>query len=236
MSLVSQFRYLPVYVKIGKNQLIFSPSGLCEDCPLQYYFTLNIKKELTKEVKEIFDKGNDIHDREVVLNKGARCVINAEDKMKIIHNELGYVVSARYDHLKFDFEGRYLEDYKTCQGESIPNFFIEPIPKKHVVQLSIYAFVFYINTGILITRGVITKIDKDKPRNRGSREFELMSMEDIEKYIVNHPTILHMTGQKDFEYLKSESETNIKSYDCTFCSYVSEHQAIVEFPINENLK
>jgi len=222
-----QFRYIDKNYRKKKDTKSFSPSGLCMECPLGYFFSATIPKEVSAELQKIFDVGNDQHDREVIFNTGSRGVILAEEKMKIIHIELGYIISAKPDHIKFDFDGRYIEDYKTCEHKSLKKFISEKgMSMIYVWQLSIYAYVYYINTGVIITRGVITKIDKKHPRNRVSKEFPLMSIEETEKYITTHPAVLYMTGQEDIKYLLEKTQEILTTIDCQYCDYRAEHEAI----------
>jgi hypothetical protein len=210
----------------------FGPSTLCTKCPLQFFLKKTVKKEITPETIEIFDSGNDHHDREVRLNDGAKCIIHAEEHMKIKHKSGKFIISGKADHIKFDFDGRYIEDYKTCKYDSLKYFLENDIPLEYIWQTSLYAFIYYIHTGIVITRGIITKIDKENPRNRASRCFDLKTIAETEEFIVKHPVIQYFMDKnlnKTIDTILEATKLVYHTLDCNVCDYPNECVAIINF-------
>lgn len=205
-----------------KTELEFYASRLVS-CYWNYYMDLVSPLPTTEKLQEIFDIGSEKHFDDQVLLKGAHCIIDIEESRKIKHKELGYSLVGRRDFLRFDMQGKYIEDLKTSQFKS---FFyrLKEYPKineNYKLQLSIYAYLEYINTGVRITKGVITAIDKENPRNRISLESVLYIANDIEKFIDSHPVILKMLDKINEEKLYEVCVAFMqgKSWMCGNCQY-----------------
>lgn len=186
------------------------------------YLIIRLEEMFGKIKYGTFSKGSDIHDQEEILQEGSKNIINSEKAMKIIHNSKKYTVSGHNDFLKFDFAGRYLEDLKSTKFEAFYYFLNKEIDRSHLLQLSIYAYLIYIEKGFPIESGVITKIDKNNPRNRISRETKLLDVSTIEAYLVNHPAILIVIGDITHDQFlikcKIQMDKN-ETWRCGYCQY-----------------
>ena len=209
------------YDKNNNNVPDFRASYLC-DCYYKHYRQLTDPIPYTEDTEDTFSKGSEIHDQEEILQNGSKNIINSEKAMKIIHKSKKYTISGHNDFLKFDFAGRYLEDLKSTKFEAFYYFLKKDIDKSHVLQLSIYAYLIYIEKGFSIKSGVITKIDKNNPRNRISRETKLLDVSTVESYLVNHPVILtvleEFTRDQFLIKCKIQMDEN-ETWRCDYCQY-----------------
>lgn len=199
----------------------FRASSLC-NCYYAFYLSLTKPKPYTTISTEAFEKGSEIHNEIEILQAGSKNIIDSEKALKIIHVSKKYTISGHYDFLKFDFNGQYLEDLKSAKFESFYYFFNKEIDLRYKLQLSIYAYLYYIEKGFKITHGVITKIDKNNPRNKLSRETTLFTPSEIREFLVNHPTILYMTEAINEKQLLNESQkqmTEKEQWRCIHCQY-----------------
>jgi len=89
------------------------------------------------------------------------------------------------------------------------------MPWNHITQLSLYAYLIYVSTGIPIETGVIKFVNKFNPRQSYSKPAGLNSLATTERFIMEHPLanpkadIIEATN----EYLK-----NGMSFVCNLCS------------------
>ena len=142
--------------------------------------------------------------------------------MKIIHESKKYTISGHNDFLKFDFKGRYLEDLKSTKFESFYFFLKKEIDRAYTLQLSIYAYLIYVEKGFPIDSGVITKIDKMNTRNRLSREFKLLDVSTIRTFLEKHPVILFVLeeiNKKEFLNECKNQMTEKETWRCGYCQY-----------------
>lgn len=174
------------------------------------YLNITDPKPISDALNEIFDKGNKVHNEDEVLNHGARRVVSCEKYIKAIHESEFYAISGFHDYIKISFKGLYIEDLKSCQPGGLYYFLKEGIGKTHVLQLSFYAYLYYIETGVFISTGVITKIDKENTLRRISLATQLYPPAFMRDWITNHPLILSVIGKISEEEFLEKCYHNIK--------------------------
>lgn len=188
-------------------------------CYWNYYRDLTDPLPITPELEEIFSKGREVHSIVEKYKKGAREIIGSEKYIKIIHRDKLFSLSGRYDFLKYDITGRYIEDLKSTKPGGFYFFLKQGLSSDYIIQLSLYAFLLYIKKGYRITNGVITKVDKENIRNKISLEGPLMTIEEIEEFIITHPVILKMMDP-GFDIIEVTYEQMKDSWwKCTNCQY-----------------
>jgi len=172
----------------------FGPSALVGE----YWSTyLNIvdKKPITDALNDIFDKGNEVHHAIEVLEEGGRHIISCEAYIKVIHESKTFCIGGLHDYIKMYFGGLYLEDMKSTKAGGLHYFFRNGVDLRYKLQMSLYAYLYYVKTGVWINKGVITKVNKENILDRVSMSADLCSREYIRKYILNHPVILCVIGK-----------------------------------------
>ena len=193
MCFINKFRRL----RKGENKVIhYSPTDMSK-CPI-----ILRKKKIGKYVDKfsdatltIFAGGNKVHVLEGIYRKGSMGHIDTEKHMSIIENSGKYIFSGYADFVMIDHNGLYLEDLKSCNKKAFYFFQKEKGSASEKIQISAYRYLYYIVFGVIIERGVITKIDRDNTLNRMSLEIEMLSIKDMENYITNHPTIRRLLNE-----------------------------------------
>ena len=202
------------------NPIHFSPTDMAK-CPLQLDKKKAGKKFVyTPELKEIFKKGNTIHHNEGIYRKGARGHIDTELHMTVIKNDKEMIFSGYADFIMIDENGLYGEDLKSCNRKAFYHFNSDPSQFSEKIQVSSYRWLYFQVFGVDIERWVITKIDREEPRNRMSLLVPVYSIEYMDKFLENHPSIrkslkLNMTEeQKDrvTEYIIRKNR-----WVCNYC-------------------
>ena len=177
------------------------------------------KKEYSEDTLSIFEKGSEIHLETDILRSGAKAVIETELHATIIHESEEYIVSGYMDFLMFDLKGLYIEDLKSCNKGAFYYFMKEIGSPSEKLQVSIYAFLYFIIHGVRIKKGVITKIDRENPRNRISLEIDLIPINEIQSLIEDHPTInflLEKTNKKEF-LRRTKAYIKKNRWMCKYC-------------------
>lgn len=183
---------------------------------------------ITDELSDIFDLGNEVHREEEYLRLGARNILECEEYFRIIHESDEWGVAGLLDYDKLSFKGAYIEDLKSTKFGGFYFFLKESVKPEDRRQMSIYAYMKYVHTGTKRTRGVITKIDKEEPLNRMSLVADLMSIDEVRKFLLNHPVVLVILGKITEEKLieictaKMRPEVNQKTLEhwrCGNCQY-----------------
>ncbi len=209
-------------------------------CHYQRVLKEKYNKPLSNTTLEAFETGSDIHAQVESLQDGSKEIIGSEKSMKIIHVDKTFTISGHYDFLKFDYNGRYLEDLKTAKQNSFYFFLKEPISDDYKLQLSIYSYINFIEEGYYINDAVITKIDKSNPRNRLSKSFKLYTKQETRKLILDNPYIRFILGSIDENDLKSETIKQIREnkWKCSYCEYKKECEVftLLEYPPKEPTK
>lgn len=102
-------------------------------------------------------------------------------------------------------------------------------------QLSLYAYLYYIENGFFIDKGIITKVDKENPRNRISREVNLLPLNEIKELILNHPTIrFYFNEISEREFLQACKKRIIdykETWLCSNCQYKEECKVYTEIKL-----
>ena len=179
------------------NPMHFSPTEMAK-CP----YLLTNKKEhkvsfvYTDKVKEIFKRGSEIHTLEGIYREGAKGLINTELHMTVIKKDETMIFSGYMDFLMIDENGLYIEDLKSCDRKAFYHFNSNPSSFSEKIQVSAYRWLYFQIFGVEITRGVITKIDRENTRNRISLEVPMYSISYMDKFLDQHPSISSATGQK----------------------------------------
>lgn len=208
---------------------IFSISRF-SSCDWNHYcdITEEYAKPLTDELSEIFDLGNEIHEEDEELTRGSRNIIGCEEYMRIIHESERYGLSGLLDYHKYNFHTAYIEDLKSTSKGGFYFFLREGVNNDYKKQLSGYAYLKYIHTGVWRNIGVITKIDKENPLNRISLSTELFTKEQMRDFYACHPVILAKLGDITEEKLinicaqkiiRENEKDPLKWWKCRNCQY-----------------
>lgn len=183
---------------------------------------------ITDDLSEIFDIGSEIHESEEFYRAGARGIIESELYRRIIHQSGKYAIGGKLDFYMAFILGKYIEDLKSTKKGGFFYFLKEGVNDDNKLQISIYAYIKYIHTSIITKIGVITKIDKEDPLNKISLSTSLYTIEDVRKFLEQHPVILCTLGDITVEQLiestanKIRPEVNKKTgeyWKCTNCQY-----------------
>jgi len=191
-------------------------------CYWNYYRDLTDPLPITPELEVIFNTGREVHSLVEKYNKGARTVINSEKYIKIIHKDGAFSISGMYDFLKYDHNGKFLEDFKSTKSGGFYFFLKQGVNEDYIIQLSLYAYLLYIKKGYNIRQGIITKVDKENIRNKISLEGTLMSIRDTEEFIINHPVIRMKTNHLAHDDFLELTYEQMKGnwWKCTNCQYI----------------
>ena len=168
------------------------------------------KKEYSEDTLSIFEKGSEIH---------LKTDIETELHATVIHESEEYIVSGYMDFLMFDMKGLYIEDLKSCNKGAFYYFMKEIGSPSEKLQVSIYAFLYFIIHGVRIKKGVITKVDRENPRNRISLEIDLIPINEIQSLIEDHPTInflLEKINKKEF-LRRTKAYIKKNRWICKYC-------------------
>ena len=203
------------------NPIHLAPTEMGK-CPIQ----LTDKKEngkkfnYTEKILEIFKKGTRIHHNEGIYRKGGRGTLDIELHMTVIKRSLDMIFSGYADFIMIDEKGLYGEDLKSCARNAFYHFNKEPNSFTEKIQLSAYRWLYYVVFGVDIERWIITKVDRDEPRNRMSLLIETYTPEQMEEFILGHPSILSILGKKlSEEAFLREAKKIIKKarWLCRYC-------------------
>jgi len=164
-------------------------------CYFSSHKNMTDPEPITNELNDIFDKGNNVHWEDEVLNIGSKRVISCEEYIKALHESGLFAISGFHDYLKMDFRGPYLEDLKSTKRGGFYFFLQDGINEQQRNQLSFYAYLYYIKTGVFLNKGVITKINKENTRERISLETNLFTPESMRNFVEEHPLILYTIGE-----------------------------------------
>lgn len=225
----------------GKLIQNYHMSRLAASCYLAYVNDIESPLPITDELSDIFDIGNDTHDEEQTLNKGAINIIACEEDggyMKIYHTIKKYSISGRMDYEKYDFRGRYIEDLKSAQFKSFYYFLTEPISEDYILQTSGYSYMRYVFKGYYIPEGVLRKIDKENRRNTISRGFILLPKDKMRDFLERHPVINYFLGviNKDTLIDLCVAQMYDKGWKCTNCQYSPKNTGKDSCPVYNAIK
>ena len=198
----------------------FSPTDMVK-CPI----ILRKKKQGKRDYEyspytlRLFAEGNKRHILEGVWRKDSKRHVDTELHMTAIHNSGKFIFSGYADFIMVDDKGLYIEDLKTCNRKAFYHFNNEVGSMREKIQVSCYRLLYYVIYGVIIERGVITKIDRDNALNRISLQVDLWSMEDTERFIEYHPTVKYFTDGISEEKFMKETEKYIKAnrWICRYC-------------------
>ncbi len=222
-------------VVLGKDEKpipIFSASRF-STCNWNHYcdITPDLKKPITDDLSEVFDKGNEVHRENEYLTLGARNILEHEEYLRIVHESELWGMSGLLDYDKFGFSsGQYLEDLKSTKFGGFYFFLREGVKKEDKMQMSIYAYMKYVITGTKRNRGVITKIDKEEPLNRISLVTDLFTVDEVREFIVNHPVVKVILGVMTLDNLAKLTANQIRPqmnkknqeyWKCLNCGYAT---------------
>ena len=199
----------------------FSPTDMYK-CPIQL---LKKKKEgieykYTEEVYDKFEKGNRIHNTEGIAREGARGNLGCEERMSLIHKSGKYMFNGYQDfNMLHPLVGEYIEDLKSCDRKAFYHFNNDPSNWSEKIQVSCYRWMRYVLHGYKTEHAIITKIDRDNPLNRISLEIDLFPVNYTEQFILNHPTVLKLTGTISQERFNQATELIIRGnrWVCRYC-------------------
>lgn len=203
------------------NPVHFSPTELAK-CPIK----LTEKKEgkyifkPSEKLSEIFETGNYIHICEGQYRNHARGLIDTELHLTVIRKDLKCIFSGYMDFLMIDERGMYIEDLKSCNRNAFYHFNSDPNSFSEKIQVSAYRWLYYQVHGVIIDRAVITKIDRENPRNRIALEIPMYSIDSMDDFIWNHPSIAVATGDPltDQEFRKRTEKIIRKNrWVCRYC-------------------
>lgn len=225
------------YDEKGQPIPIFSASRF-SSCDWNHYcdITPEKAKPITDALSDIFDEGNETHEEDEELSKGARNILRCEDYMRIVYipNDIPlWGVAGLLDYDKFCWKFTYIEDLKSTSFNGLYFFLKEYDKEKGVkedykIQMSIYKFMKYVIYGVKRKFGVITRIDKERVTNRISLTTPLYTIAEIRNFLINHPVIQCKIGQitekelitKTIMKLKPEISSRTGEYwKCGNCQY-----------------
>ena len=217
--------------KDGNPIPIFSASRF-PNCDWNHYCdkTPRLTKPIKDELSIIFDDGIEVHEEEEYLRDGARNILEHEKYHRIVHESETWGVSGLLDYDKICFRYPYIEDLKSTKFGGFYFFLKEGIKTDNKIQMSIYAYLKYVCTGVQRKKGVITKIDKEEPLNRISLVTDLFLISEIRNFLVNNPVVLCILGKINEEQLieaciqKMRPEVNKKTgehWQCLNCQYAT---------------
>lgn len=172
--------------------------------------------KISDDLSDIFDKGSTIHLNEEDATRGSRNITSSESYLKAIHDSELFTVSGLHDYVKFTIgeKGeRYLEDLKSCKPNALYFFQKDGIKFSERLQLSTYGLLHYVDTNVVIRRGVITKINKEDVLDRASKPTTLIPPRKMAELIENHPVILAATGKITVEELYLAAFEQLKALD-----------------------
>jgi len=214
------------FSRINRNDpdpIHYSPTELVT-CPK---ILLNKKegkiREYSEDTLKVFEEGSTIHFKKGILRDGMKGLLNNELHMSAIHDSKEYVISGYADFLMFDLIGLYIEDLKSCKKGAFYHFLKEKGSSSEILQVSIYGFLYFVVNKVRIEKGVITKIDRDNPRNSLSLEIDLIPIEEIEKFILEHPTINFINKaitKKEF-LARTKEYVKVNRWFCKYCDDLS---------------
>jgi hypothetical protein len=176
-------------------------------------------KEITDQLQEIFNIGNEAHQLEGIYRYGMRGLCETEYRLQIYAPEEHVIFTGYIDFIMVDNKGLYIEDLKTANRNAFYFFNKDAENYYERIQVSGYRFLYYIIHGVDIPRAVITKIDRDNFRNRMSLEIEPHKPELTERIILTHPTFLYMKGDIDTKQFYKMTEVFIREsrWLCNYC-------------------
>lgn len=208
-------------------------------------FYLTIERELkgykfTEEQLSRMLGGTKIHySQEKYASQGY--VTENEKRFWIKHKTLPYVISGRLDTIFTDFHGMFINDYKSSELGAFWYRLKAGCSPDHIMQISIYAFLFYLTNGFEMLYGTITyasrynniQIEKtktkgellpyhkrvDHERTKLTLECRLFPLEVVEKFLISHPLILMKTMNEPIESFETELYDFAKEHTfwCTDC-------------------
>lgn len=205
--------------KSDPNVPHFSPTEFCT-CPEKLLDKKNgVPVVFGPETLEIFEKGSEIHLDEAILRDGANNLVAKDLHMTVIKDDLSYIFSGYLDFLMYDLKGKYIEDLKSCNRKAFYHFNKNGPSQKEKLQVSLYGYLYFLLNRVRIKRGMITKIDRSNPRNRISLEFDLIPIEEMEEFVINHPVIMFLDGKINRDtFLKLVREYISKNqWLCGYC-------------------
>lgn len=217
----------------NKAPIRLSPTDLGK-CPLKLYNKKIGKKEYvyTEKTLKIFEKGNRIHVMTGILRTGSKELIDTELHMTIIREDGKVIFSGYTDFIMMDDNGLYIEDLKSCNRKAFYHFFTNKDNYSEKVQVSAYRWLYYIIFGVIIQRGIITKIDRDNTLNKLSLEIDMIPVDEMEELVNNNPALLRFEAKiTEAELLKLTNDF-IKDNNRWSCSYCDEKKECV---INKKL-
>ncbi len=142
------------------------------------------------------------------------------------------------DFIMLDENGLYIEDLKSCSRRAFYFFNNEKGSVGERLQVSAYRWLYYVVFGVIIERAVITKIDRDNTLNKFSLEVEMMSINEFELFLTNHPTVLVLQNKIDedeFLFL-SKGYVNAERWLCKYCDRAEECEINISLSVEEETK
>ena len=214
------------------NPIHFSPTDMAK-CPIQLDAKKAGKKFVyTEKVREIFKIGNTIHHNEGIYRHGARGHIDTELHMTVIKNTVDMIFSGYADFIMIDEKGLYGEDLKSCDRKAFYHFNSDPESFSEKIQVSSYRWLYFNIFGVDIERWVITKIDRAEPRNRISLLIKTYSIEYMDKFLENHPSIRKSLRLDMTEVQKEKVTDYIIRKNRWVCKYCDDSKTC---PLNKRL-
>jgi len=178
-----------------------------------FFLDLTDPEPITDELNEIFDAGNVVHHYDEIYSEGGRGIVSCESYIKAIHESEKFCISGLHDYIKLDRNGLYIEDLKSTIPGGLYWFFKKGVDDGYKLQLSVYAYLYYLKHGVWIDTGVITKINKENTRDRISLSAKLFPLEYIRDVIVNHPVMKTISGEMTEKELLSVAYAKLKEID-----------------------
>jgi len=220
-----------VFDEDGNPIPIFSASRF-SSCSWNHYSDLIPEKKLpvSLELGEIFDLGNETHLDDNYLKVGSRDILEMEEYFRVIHESEKWGVAGLLDYDRYNFDGKYIQDNKSTKFGGFFFFLKEGIKMEDKRQMSIYAYMKYVHTGTKRHRGVIRKIDKVEPLNILQLATDLFPIEEIRKFLIEHPVVLtklgYMTEEKLIEFCVSQMSPEVRKstgehWRCMNCQYAN---------------
>ncbi len=235
---MSEFRRLQ-HGESEKGVLRFSPTDMAK-CPI----ILRDKKlglheyKYTEKTKHIFAEGSKIHVLRGIYRTGSKEQVNTELRMKCIKDDREYMFTGYADFIMLDENGLYIEDLKSCSRRAFYFFNNEKGSTGERIQVSAYRWLYYVVFGVIIERAIITKIDRDNTLNKFSLEVEMMSINEFEEFLMNHPTVRILTGGINEAYflVKTKEYIEKERWLCKYCDRAEECEINISLTAEEKAK
>jgi len=219
--------------QIKSGEILYFRQTELEGCPWLSSEQIDGKYAgYSKEVQSKLNKGTGLHYMQEKFNADGY-IVEKEKRYWIKHKELPVVISGKLDAIFCDFNGIYIMDHKSLEFGALWHRIRNGPLISNLTQLSGYAFLFYINNCIEITRGVIKHIAKPNKygkeafsrslhcRTMFPQECDIIKLEKMEAFFHYHPLImlrLKKTTPEDLMFQKFLTDFNADNkYVCKDC-------------------